>query len=124
MVWKEETFDFDVNDGTKGKIVVLNIGIIDADIEKWDCFKLDRDCFKFCVNSKNDVRYVDSYSRAEPDFAVSALICIIHGFSGMSIRPAFFGTLINSCLLAVPQNISLTANESVPSPGGALSTFS
>lgn len=34
MAWKEEIFDFDVDDGTKGKIVVLNIGVIDADIEK------------------------------------------------------------------------------------------
>lgn len=32
MAWREEIFDFD--DGTKGKIVVLNIGIIDTDIEK------------------------------------------------------------------------------------------
>ena len=34
MAWKEEIFDFDVDDGSKGKIVVLNIEIIDADIEK------------------------------------------------------------------------------------------
>lgn len=34
MAWREEIFDFDVDDGTKGKIVVLNIGIIDTDIEK------------------------------------------------------------------------------------------
>ena len=32
MAWREEIFYFDVDDGTKGKIVVLNIGIIDADI--------------------------------------------------------------------------------------------
>lgn len=33
MSWKEEIFDFDVDNRTKGKIVVLNIGVIDTDIE-------------------------------------------------------------------------------------------
>lgn len=34
MAWREEIFDFEVDDGSKGKIVVLNIGEIDSDIEK------------------------------------------------------------------------------------------
>lgn len=34
MAWREQIFDFEVDDGSKGKIVVLNIGEIDSDIEK------------------------------------------------------------------------------------------
>ena len=35
MAWREEIFDFEVDDGSKGKIVVLNIGEIDSDIYIW-----------------------------------------------------------------------------------------
>lgn len=34
MAWKEEKFNFYGDDGSKGKIVVLNINKIDSDIEK------------------------------------------------------------------------------------------
>lgn len=40
-----------------------------------------RDCFKFCVNSKTDIRFVDSYKWAEPDFQVLPLPVLYRTFS-------------------------------------------
>ena len=41
-----------------------------------------------CKLKKSDIRYVNSYVRAEPFFHGSALICIIQRILGMSIKPA------------------------------------
>ena len=44
-----------------------------------------RESFKFCVNSKSDIRYVNSFKWAEPIFLGSALVCIIQGFLLLSM---------------------------------------
>ena len=48
-MWKEEIFGFDVEDGTKGKIIVLNIDEIDADIEKL----IDDTIVEICFGDQN-----------------------------------------------------------------------
>lgn len=48
-MWKEEMYDFDVEDGTKGKIVVLTIDEIDTDIEKL----IDDTIVEICFGDQN-----------------------------------------------------------------------
>ena len=50
--------------------------------------KLGRLFQVLCKLKKSDIRYVNSYVRAEPFLDGSALICIIQRILGMSIKPA------------------------------------
>ena len=43
--------------------------------------------FRFLCKVKTDIKYVNCYLKAEAEFSVSACICIIHAFLGMSIKP-------------------------------------
>ena len=42
---------------------------------------------KFCVNAKTDIRFLDSYKRAEPDFLVLPTVCIIQELYSVNIEP-------------------------------------
>lgn len=60
MAWKEEIFDFDIDDGNKGSIVVLNIEDIDADIENL----IDDAIVSICFGSANlSIQYAKEYIR-------------------------------------------------------------
>ena len=60
MAWKEEIFDFDVDDGSKGKIVVLNIEVIDVDIEKM----IDDTIVSICFGTAPlSIQYAKEYIR-------------------------------------------------------------
>lgn len=58
--WKEEIFDFDVDDGTKEKIVVLNIGVIDKEIEQMINDAIVSICFG---NAGFTIEYAKEYVR-------------------------------------------------------------
>ena len=68
MAWREEIFYFDVDDGTKGKIVVLNIGIIDADIEKMINDTIVSICFGDSIFSIDYAKeYINNYLNTTDD---------------------------------------------------------
>ena len=58
MAWKEEMFNFYGDDGSKGKIVVLNINKIDSDIEKLINDEIVSICFG---DSAFTIEYAKSY---------------------------------------------------------------
>ncbi len=57
----------------------------DADGIRKKIQAINGESFKFCVNSKSDIRYVNSFKWAEPIFSGSALVCIIQGFLLLSM---------------------------------------
>lgn len=66
MAWKEEIFDFDVDDGSKGTIVVLNIDVIDADIEKLIDDAIASICFGTAPSTIQDAKeYIRDYLNTE-----------------------------------------------------------
>ncbi len=60
MAWTEEIYNFKVDDGSTGKIVILSIGIIDADIEKMINDEIVSICFGDSIFS---VEYAKEYIR-------------------------------------------------------------
>ena len=79
--------------------------------------KILRDRFKFCVNSKTDIRFVNSYKWADPDFLVLPLSVLYREFYHC---PCSFkkNPFTDFCQSDVPQSKSPAGNESAPSPDG------
>ncbi len=75
-----------INTGGRKEVLTINVG--DNESSKYWLSVLNQlknrgvkgERFKFCVNSKSDIRFVNSYEGADPDFRVLPLSVLYRGF--------------------------------------------